>query len=691
MPSVIDGTRGVTDEDRRRARRVEQDDEVAIRRALVRVGEVPELDRELVLAGRLAVGEHSPRRVAGRDRGGQCSGRLVCRRPMVGDLDQPTCLGGTTGNRPAVHHPRVGAVERAALGRQELVVRRLLDQRVAEPVALVLGRPVDDEQLRVDGLANRGREIRLGRSGHFGEDVVFDLAPGDGRDLDEVGGLLARLSQPHEEHAAEGVGQVVARARRRVRGGDQLLGEERVPVGPSRDRIEERRWHGRAQDAGDELGQLASNEPEQVEPVDTWLAFSLSQPGRQRMPTMELVGAERPDDEQPLVAHVPPQECEQVARRAVRPMEILDDEQHGPTAPSRPSRLSIPSKIRIWSQSAWVPGVERSAVVTRCRGQQFRDESGEYRQGRACGGRDRLRIDVTRQRAQHFHDRTEREGVVTERHRAALEDEPPVVAQAVRRLGHQAALADAGLAADEHDRGTRGLGRSGRRDERGELVGSTDERRAGQAAGHAADDSVGSRPSPVEEGRDDRLTPQSGRSEEKRNGVHRNGGSRPRRGPCRAPVSRLMPPRACPSSGSPPRAARSRARWVIVRSRSSSCIQRNVVGCMYMAGLLPLSAPCVRGREDKLRAPQARRHRASCASARVATLHFERRPGPHPLRPSLRTATGECVRVPPTRVDRGAAGPGGHLGQGLVVEDLEHRVSDVDHDVAQRAGRLVLA
>ena len=41
------------------------------------------------------------------------------------------------------------------------------------------------------------------------------------------------------------------------------------------------------------------------------------------------------------------------------------------------------------------------------------------------------------------------------------------------------------------------------------------------------------------------------------------------------------------------------------------------------------------------------------------------------------------------RVDRGAAGPGGQLGQGLVVEDREHRVADVEHRVAERAGRLV--
>ena len=43
------------------------------------------------------------------------------------------------------------------------------------------------------------------------------------------------------------------------------------------------------------------------------------------------------------------------------------------------------------------------------------------------------------------------------------------------------------------------------------------------------------------------------------------------------------------------------------------------------------------------------------------------------------------------RVDRRAAFTIGELGQRLVVEDRQHRVADVEHDVAQRARRLVRA
>ena len=40
-------------------------------------------------------------------------------------------------------------------------------------------------------------------------------------------------------------------------------------------------------------------------------------------------------------------------------------------------------------------------------------------------------------------------------------------------------------------------------------------------------------------------------------------------------------------------------------------------------------------------------------------------------------------------VDRGVAGSGGQAGQRLPIEDIEHGVANVEHDVAQRARRFV--
>ena len=150
-------------------------------------------------------------------------------------------------------------------------------------------------------------------------------------------------------------GQMVPATDGRIRRGDELLGEECVPVRPARDRVEQGRRRWRADDARQQVHELAPLEPSQIEPVDLRLALGLGQPGRQRVPAMEFVRAERPDDAQSLVAHVPPQEREQVARRAVSPVEVLDDEEDRSVGRQAwPSRRRRPSKIRIWSQSAWL-------------------------------------------------------------------------------------------------------------------------------------------------------------------------------------------------------------------------------------------------------------------------------------------------------------------------------------------------
>ena len=105
-----------------------------------------------------------------------------------------------------------------------------------------------------------------------------------------------------------------------------------------------------------------------------------------------------------------------------------------------------PSKIRIWSQSAWPAG---AAGRRRRPSAELRDESRELGKAGSGRGRDRSAVDVAGQGAQGLDDRTERQAVVAEGHRAALEDEPVALAEAVGDLGDEAALADARLAADE--------------------------------------------------------------------------------------------------------------------------------------------------------------------------------------------------------------------------------------------------
>ena len=129
-----------------------------------------------------------------------------------------------------------------------------------------------------------------------------------------------------EEHAAQRFREPFATLTGLVDCGDQLLGEERIAIGPARDRIDQRVRRCPAGDGGQQLDQLVALEPLEVDALDARLALRLGQPARQRMAAMQLVAAERPDDEQTFVARVAGKECEQVARRTIGPVQILDDE-----------------------------------------------------------------------------------------------------------------------------------------------------------------------------------------------------------------------------------------------------------------------------------------------------------------------------------------------------------------------------
>ena len=59
---------------------------------------------------------------------------------------------------------------------------------------------------------------------------------------------------------------------------------------------------------------------------------------------------------------------------------------------------------------------------------------------------------VASEGAQRFDDRAKRQAVITERDRPSLKDEPATFSEPARYLGDETALADSGLATDEHER-----------------------------------------------------------------------------------------------------------------------------------------------------------------------------------------------------------------------------------------------
>ena len=80
-----------------------------------------------------------------------------------------------------------------------------------------------------------------------------------------------------------------------------------------------------AADRGDQLRDLVAVEAGQVDARDGARAFELGEHRPQRVPPVQVVGAERPDDEHARVAQVAGEEHEEVAGRVIGPVQVLEE------------------------------------------------------------------------------------------------------------------------------------------------------------------------------------------------------------------------------------------------------------------------------------------------------------------------------------------------------------------------------
>ena len=77
------------------------------------------------------------------------------------------------------------------------------------------------------------------------------------------------------------------------------------------------------------LGELFARQRRQLDPAAARVALELGQQWSQRVPAMHLVWAVGGHDEHPLATQAAPKEYDECARGPVRPVQILDREQHG--------------------------------------------------------------------------------------------------------------------------------------------------------------------------------------------------------------------------------------------------------------------------------------------------------------------------------------------------------------------------
>jgi hypothetical protein len=166
-------------------------------------------------------------------------------------------------------------------------------------------------------------ELPLGKLTHRGQQPMGHQPP---------------VRRGHAKHPLHPLGehldaeqQRVAQAGRKFatirRGRQQLLAEERVSFRALIEPAHKRRIRVAAENAAQLRGQLIRREAAQLQPLDHGARIVLGQKRPQPMAPMQRVRAIAACQQQPLLARVAYQEREEIERRSVRPVNVLDRQQ----------------------------------------------------------------------------------------------------------------------------------------------------------------------------------------------------------------------------------------------------------------------------------------------------------------------------------------------------------------------------
>ena len=262
-----DGVAGAGDE-------ADQVDSLGQRAA--RVGE--ELQRGLVVLGGLVGTADRHGVVAGLDAGPQ---RGV---EVVGGPGVPGQLGGRAVDAAAADRLGVGGVQADPLARQQVVVDRLGEQGVPEGVALGAD---PDEDVRLHGGPQRPLEVVGALLDDRAEQRVGDPAAGHRGSPDHGPALVVEAVQAHEQQVGEVVGEPLGAEL----GGDELLGEERVALGPVDDADQVGGGDVAAVQGPDEAAYVVVRERRQLEAVDAGDPDPLGDGGAERVAAVQVVAA----------------------------------------------------------------------------------------------------------------------------------------------------------------------------------------------------------------------------------------------------------------------------------------------------------------------------------------------------------------------------------------------------------------
>jgi hypothetical protein len=219
-------------------------------------------------------------------------------------------------------------VERAPLAGQDVGVDGLVEERVAELVPL-LGRLGRDD-VGVARLTQGCVEHRCVEGQHGGQAVVLDPATADRGHAQHELGVRREAREPRCQEIGEQRGH---HRRRRLlrpdgRGAGQLLEEEGVALGALVDGLRQGGIRRRPEDRGQEGHGVGSPEPVQAQVGHAGPALELGGEASQGMSCGEVVAAVRDHHRQRRGRAGRGQVGDEVPRRPVGPVHVLDDQQH---------------------------------------------------------------------------------------------------------------------------------------------------------------------------------------------------------------------------------------------------------------------------------------------------------------------------------------------------------------------------
>ena len=266
---------------------------------------------------------------------------------MVGEVREPA-VGGRVG----------GALEGLADAEMELRPAQLREPVVEGPphdlVGEPTGHPLRGELLdhsAADRFLEGGQELGLGQLGGPADRLELELRPGDGGELEQVGGARSQAREPLADHLADafGGGELGQRPGDEdasvdyldrpglEQGAPELADQEGVASGEVVNRARELGQLGIAAEVtgcpADEVGDLGLREAREAHPEDIIGAPEVGQ--RLRQTSRHLVGlgvAEGDEDQEPGAPGGPRQKPQQEKRRHVRPVRVLEHQQHRPFA-----------------------------------------------------------------------------------------------------------------------------------------------------------------------------------------------------------------------------------------------------------------------------------------------------------------------------------------------------------------------